>query len=60
MKVLTNNLSITKGLLDKLKELFPDTLPTSRDVTIEDLRYLQGQKSVLQKLEELYEEIYED
>lgn len=60
MKVLNNNnLSITLGLLEKLKELFPDTLPVSA-ITVEELRFLQGQQSVVKKLEELYDEIYED
>lgn len=59
MKVLSNNLSLTKGLLEKLQELFPNTLPVS-SITVEELRFLQGQQSVLNKLEELYNEIYED
>jgi hypothetical protein len=60
MKVLNNNnLSITQGLLEKLKELFPDTLPVSV-ISAEELRFLQGQQSVIKKLEELYDEIYED
>ena len=60
MQVLGKNLSITEALLEKLNELFPNTLPTKPDITIEDIRYLQGQQSVLQKVEELYKEIYED
>jgi hypothetical protein len=60
MKVLNNNnLSITQGLLEQLKELFPNTLPVS-PTTVEELRFLQGQQSVINKLEELYDEIYED
>lgn len=59
MKVLSNNLSLTKGLLEKLQELFPNTLPVS-PITVEELRFLQGQQSVLSKLEELYNEIYEE
>jgi len=60
MKVLTQNLSITKSLLDSLKELFPDALPVSTTITVEELRFLQGQQSVIQKLEEMYNTIYED
>jgi hypothetical protein len=59
MKVLSNNLNLTKGLLEKLHELFPNTLPVS-SITVEELRFLQGQQSVLNKLEELYNEIYEE
>jgi hypothetical protein len=60
MKVLTKNLSITEGLLDKLKELFPNTLPVSTSTTVEELRFLQGQQSVIRKMEEMFNEIFED
>jgi len=60
MKVFQGNLSITEALLDKLRELFPDTLPVSTSTTVEELRFLQGQQSVIRKLEELYDEIYEE
>lgn len=60
MKVLTKNLSITEGLLDKLKELFPNTLPVSTSATVEELRFLQGQQSVIRKMEEMFNEIFED
>lgn len=60
MRVLSKNLSITKALLNKLNELFPDSLPTNTDMNIEEIRFLQGQRSVIQKMEELYEDIYEE
>lgn len=59
MKVLSNNLSVTQVLLDMLKELYPNTLPVD-DITVEYLRYLQGQQSVIRKLEALYEETLEE
>lgn len=59
MRVLSNNLSITKVLLDMLKEMYPNTLPVD-DIDVEKLRYLQGQQSVIQKLEALYEETLEE
>lgn len=60
MKVLNNNnLGITYVMLNQLKQLFPDTLPAS-PITGEDLRYLQGQQSVIRKLEELQNEFYEE
>lgn len=59
MQVLSNNLSLTKTLVDLLKELYPNTLPVD-DITVERLRYLQGQQSVIRKLEALYEETLEE
>ena len=59
MNVLNNHLHITKGLLEKLKELYPDVLPPL-GTDIETLRYLQGQQSVIRKLEELYEDTFEE
>tara|TARA_E500000178_G_C16856791_1_gene677753 strand:+ start:531 stop:713 length:183 start_codon:yes stop_codon:yes gene_type:complete len=55
MKVLHQNPSLSVELLDFLKELFPDRLPNDQ-ATLEDLRYLQGQQSVIRKLDELYNE----
>jgi hypothetical protein len=59
MKVLSNNLSITEGLIKELKELYPDKLPQNQ-IDIETLRFLQGQQSVIQKLETLLEESLEE
>jgi len=59
MKVLSNNLSITKVLLEMLKEMYPNTLPVD-NIDVETLRYLQGQQSVIHKLETLYEETLEE
>ena len=55
MKVLHQNPSLSVELLDFLKELFADKLPSDQ-ATLEDLRYLQGQQSVIRKLDELYNE----
>lgn len=59
MKVLSNNLSITEGLIKELKELYPDKLPQNQ-IDIETLRFLQGQQSIIQKLETLLEESLEE
>jgi hypothetical protein len=59
MKVLSNNLSITEGLLKELKELYPNKLPQNQ-IDIETLRFLQGQQSVIEKLESLFEETQEE
>jgi hypothetical protein len=53
--ILNRSLGISQGLLTTLNKLFPDTLPTSK-INIEELRYLQGQRSVIKKLLELSED----
>lgn len=55
MKVINDNITVTKPLLDKLKEAYPDRLPVDK-IGLEDLRFLQGQQSVITFLEVLYEE----
>lgn len=55
MQVLGYSYGITNALLNKLKELYPDRLPTDR-ITPEDLAYLQGQQSIISKLEVLQTE----
>ena len=50
---------IPQLLIDQLREIFPNQLPQD-PVTIEQLRFLQGQQSVIQKLEDLYEEILQE
>jgi len=59
MKVLSQNISITEGLLTHLEELYPNTLPLD-EITIEQLRYLQGQQSVVRQLRAMYEELIQE
>jgi hypothetical protein len=59
MKVLGNNFNITDGLLNHLKELYPNKLPLGQ-VTLEELRFLQGQQSVIDKLIELQHTDFEE
>ena len=59
MRVLSKNLSITEGLLKELKEIFPDKIPRNQ-IDIEQLWYLQGQQSVIEKLESLFEDAQEE
>lgn len=59
MKVLHNHNGLTQHLIDSIKEIYPDKLP-SDSITIEQLRFLQGQQSVIQKLEDLYKETFEE
>jgi len=53
--ILNRSLGISQGLLTTLNKLFPDTMPTQQ-IKIEELRFLQGQRSVIKKLEELSED----
>jgi hypothetical protein len=59
MKVLGYTLGITTALLNELQELYPNRLPLEQ-VTSEELAFLRGQQSVVNKLNELYNEDYED
>jgi len=59
MAIFSKNLSISKALLDELKTSYPDKLPT-QEIPIEELRYLQGQQSIILKLETLFEETLEE
>jgi len=59
MKVLGYTLGITTALLNQLQELYPNRLPLTQ-VTSEELAFLRGQQSVVNKLNELYNEEYED
>ena len=59
MKALGYNLGITTALLEELRKLYPDKLPLNQ-VTSEELAFLRGQQSVVTKLNEIYNEDYED
>lgn len=47
---------ITKELVEKFKTLFPNRLPTNLETTPVQLAYLQGQQSVINRIEFLYED----
>ena len=59
MKVFNDEPTPSIELLNHIKNLFPDKLPTN-PIDIEDFRFLQGQQSVIQKLEELYKQNFEE
>ena len=46
---------ISKELITYLEEKFPDRLPP-KDTTLEELYFLQGQQSVVDRLKQLYED----
>lgn len=60
MKLLNKQYSISKPLVEYLKGLFPNNLPNNRDITLNDVSFLQGQQSVIAKLEELYDQEFEE
>ena len=48
---------VTQELIDYLREYYPDKLPVG-DLNANQLSFLQGQQSVIQRLEQLFEEEY--
>ena len=47
---------ITKELVEHFERLFPDKLPTKRGTTENQVAYLQGQQSVINRMRFLYED----
>lgn len=60
MKLLNKQYNISRPLVDYLKDLFPNNIPSNRDLTINDVSFLQGQQSVIAKLEEMYDQEFEE
>jgi len=52
--------NISEDLLDWLKETFPNNLPRNNSISIEELRFLQGQQDVINVIEATYKESIED
>ena len=46
---------VSKEFIQYLEDMFPDILPP-KETTIEELRFLQGQQSVISRLKQLYED----
>jgi hypothetical protein len=46
---------VTKGLILWLKAVYPDRMPES-DITLDELRFKQGQIAVVKTLESVYED----
>jgi hypothetical protein len=59
MKLLGNDFNITDGLINHLNILYPNKLPHTQ-VTPEELGFLRGQQSVIEKLVELQNQDYEE
>lgn len=47
---------INKELIEYLRKLFPNTLPNRRGISDNDIAFLQGQQSVIDRMELLYED----
>ena len=56
MNILDKKLFISKELVDHFKELFPNKLPRKLGVTPDAIAYLQGQQSVIERMEFMYED----
>jgi|TARA_R100000482_G_scaffold28083_2_gene8790 hypothetical protein len=51
MKTLLNKaVFINKELVDHFKLLFPNTLPMKKGITPEEIAFLQGQQSVIERM----------
>ena len=48
---------VTRELIDYLKEYYPNKIPMG-DINGNQLSFLQGQQSVIQRLEQILEEEY--
>jgi hypothetical protein len=59
MDLLNRKYSLSQGLIEVLEEMFPNRLPEAH-VSIDELRYLQGQQSVIRKLIQMHEDNQEN
>ena len=48
--------TITKELIEQLDKYFPDKFSTLKCKTLEDLRYAQGQRSLIEYIRSIYNE----
>jgi hypothetical protein len=53
MKLLSDTPLVTNEVLEYLQRQFPDSLPKGQACTVEQLRYLQGQQSVIERIRQL-------
>ena len=52
--------NISEELLTWLEETFPNKLPTDRVISIEEIRFLQGQQSLIEIIKVTYKESIDD
>ncbi len=53
---MKKNIFISNELIEHFKRLFPNILPRSRGSTPEDIAFLQGQQSVIDRMVMIYED----
>ena len=54
---MQNTLYISKEVLNHFKDIFPNRLPIMLGTTPEELAFLQGQQSVINKMESIHNDI---
>lgn len=54
MKIFSDTPFVTRELLFFMEEQFPDKLPKDSTISLENLRVLQGQQMVIEKLRQLH------
>jgi hypothetical protein len=52
--------NISEDLLTWLEETFPNKLPTDRVISIEEIRFLQGQQNIIEIIKATYNESVDD
>jgi len=52
---MKNNIFISEDLIKLLRNLFPNQLPSRRGISENDIAFLQGQQSVINRIEMMLE-----
>jgi hypothetical protein len=52
---MKNNIFISEDLVKYLRKLFPNQLPSRRNISENDIAFLQGQQSVIERMELMLE-----
>jgi|TARA_B100000768_G_C11147609_1_gene318872 hypothetical protein len=52
---MKNNIFISEDLVQYLRKLFPNKLPNKRNISENDIAFLQGQQSVIERMELMLE-----
>jgi len=52
---MKNNIFISEDLVQFLRKLFPNKLPNKRNISENDIAFLQGQQSVIERMELMLE-----
>lgn len=52
---MKNNIFISTELVGYLRKLFPNKLPNKRNISENDIAFLQGQQSVIERMELMLE-----